>query len=169
MAQRILYHGTDGEELQKGSVLRPGGMPDFDVASPDIDMRYCGLAEEAFETGRPEDMISRREAVFLIDSPDPDLASRSGGRNEIMLQVMVDADEVERSDVHWWALVYDEVMQDEDADQKLIDDMVASYWNGLPSKKPVWEYRVRSATVYKVLSREENEQPEPDLSGGPKF
>lgn len=146
---RTFYHGTNRKWLGVGDVLRPGGMPDFNSRSRDYDMKICGRTEDAFEKRRPPGMIPRREAVFLIDELSHETASRSGAREGVLLEVEVEG-VVERSDVHWWALVFDEVYQGREADRKLVARMIDAYWRGEPSDKPLWEYRVRSAVVTRV-------------------
>lgn len=92
---------------------------------------------------RPDGMISRDDAVYMVD--DPDDIINAGGIIDFIYEV-VPIGPVERSDLGWYREVKG-AMNLEKSDEAT-REFAESYWDGVSYHGiGVWEYRARQARV----------------------
>jgi hypothetical protein len=144
----MLYFHRSSTRLQIGQVLTGRGLPKNPVR-----------LEDAFEGGRPADLISRREAVFMADAPIGGLHGVSGG----FVYIVEPALPVLRLDNRWVGKLQQALLAEKyDGREGLraypkwtptfVDDCVRSYWSGAASSEPSWEYISRQARVVQLVT-----------------
>lgn len=136
-----LYHGST-KEFEIGFVLksRPKGY----TTLPDVKRM-----EDLFEKYRPEDKISRRNCVFMVN--DIDLIDPAGGYLD-HVYLVEPIGEVEKSDLAWYTEV-DILMSETHVESDLVP-LIMKYWDGEPytgSNYSLFEYRAKSAKVLKEI------------------
>jgi hypothetical protein len=140
---KAFFHGS-AKFIKNNTILKPH--VDSYVKQVDND-----FLEKLMEKYRPEDKISRYDAVFMVDNID--LIDDAGGSTDFIYEVLPKG-EIERSDLAW----YTEVQAvDEEENEDLIKEYALNYWNGVKfydEKSSVWEYRAKSAIVIDLI--EEN-------------
>lgn len=135
------YHGTK-TELNIGDYLEKDrdGYTEYDEALS---------IERAFEVFKPENMISRKEALYVVGNTDD--IDNVGAYDDFVYEVFVD--DCEKSDLSWYT-----ELQLEMGDYYELDELtpkailiIKNYWNGIPSDNPVWEYRTYGFSVNKLI------------------
>jgi hypothetical protein len=103
--------------------------------------------ESLFDKYKPQNRISRKEAVYLAD--DPEEIDNLGGYNDYVYEVKP-LDDPEKSDLSWYSKVNSAMGDFFDINEELseeVKEMLDNYWNGVASENPVWEYRVYNADI----------------------
>lgn len=143
----MLYHGS-----RKKFSLNFKLEPQNEYTSSD-NIQYL---EDFFENLKPQNCISRKEAVYLSDNLD--LIDVSGGYTDIIYEVSTDY--YEKSDLAW----YTEAQSFLDNGKTISAKKCAeNYWNGVPfidEERSCFEYRAKTATVINIV---EINVPEDDL------
>jgi hypothetical protein len=134
------YHGSY-DLLEDGTILKAHDKS----YTRQNDNSYL---EKIMEKYRPEDKISRYDAIFLSD--DIDSIDAAGGSLDYVYSVEP-IGEIQKSDLAW----YTEIQMTDD--ENLQKEYAENYWNGVPFyDKDIrcWEYRVKSARIIEL--EEEN-------------
>lgn len=105
--------------------------------------------ENAFEAFKPEHMISRKDALYVVR--DLDSIDYVGAYDDYIYEV--DLDEYEKSDLSWYTEVSLEMGDFFDIKELSAKAIVCikNYWSGEPSQNPVWEYRTESFTPIEII------------------
>lgn len=134
------YHGSY-DLLDDGTILKS---PEKSYTKSEDNT----FLEKIMEKYRPEDKISRYNAIFLSDNIDS--IDAAGGSTDYVYSVEP-IGKIEKSDLAW----YTEIQMTDD--ENLQKEYAENYWNGVPFyEKDVrcWEYRVEAAIIVELV--EEN-------------
>jgi hypothetical protein len=140
---KAFFHGSS-EFIKNNTILRPH-------TGSYVKQKDNEFLENLMEKFRPEDKISRYDAVFMVDNMD--LIDDAGGSTDFIYEVLPKG-EIERSDLAWYTEVQ---VLDEENEEDLIREYVLNYWNGVKfhdEESSLWEYRAKSAIVIDLI--EEN-------------
>lgn len=116
------------------------------------------VIEDALESRRPPEMLSRTAAVYLAPNLDFELYGQVSG---YIYEVRAEG-RPQQHDVHWiGGLQRSQQKKDMtfppiewlDWTKKNLDYLCANYWYGEPSISPVWEFLVPSAVITRLLGR----------------
>jgi len=134
------YHGSM-DHLPVGTVLKPRGADyEHDWAHTDF---YTAL-----EQYRPSNMLSHKNAVFMV--ADPDDVDLAGGGTEWLFTVKP-LGPVSKHDVNWSSEI--SMLRDDghDVDSPEVKKAALNYWHGVPHpNESVWEYLTPAAEIIAV-------------------
>lgn len=137
---KSFLHGSS-EFIKNNTILKPH-------ADSYVNKSENEYLEKLMEKYRPEEKISRYDAVFMVDNID--LIEAAGGYIDYVYEVLPRG-EIERSDLAW----YTEIGMTED--EELKKEYALNYWNGIKfhdEESSLWEFRAKSAIVIDLI--EEN-------------
>lgn len=130
----VLFHGSDtlfDEEDMLES--QSGGY---------VQKKWDSLLEKIFEENRPEDYVSRNDAVFLAESPDD--IDALGGLTDYIYSVDIEEDPI-KCDLAWYSEAESHIEND---DLEKAHACAKSYWNSTPHPKhSCFEYLVNVAWI----------------------
>ncbi len=143
----MFYHGSKNN-LEIGDVL---------ISQEDegyTSYEECISIENAFEYFRPQNKISRKTAIYLVDNPE--IIEKLGGYDDFIYEIEPIGN-AEKSDLYWYNAVAKE-MGDFFEINELTDKAkkyIKNYWNSVESLEKNIEYRVENAVVTKEFQVEE--------------
>lgn len=147
ISESIKYFHGSYDLLPIGTILTP----EKGTFNPE-DM----LSDNMLELFRPNQYISRNNAVFMTDNPD-DIDSAGGPIDHVY--IVRPLSRVEKHDLNWMSeidsiiseLSNEESLEDEETIQK-IEKAALNYWDGTPHyNEALWEYLATSALVIKEI------------------
>ena len=149
LARKTYYHGSF-DKLPIGTILRP---------EPGYEEKWGGNAfYHVLEQFRPPNMISHKNAVFMLDNTD-DLDN--AGCADKYVYAVQPLGPVQKHDMNWSTeidvLTSDiDIMTFNQAEQtKALKKVAMHYWRGDPHySEPVWEYLTTYAVIVELV--EEN-------------
>ncbi len=106
----------------------------------------CISIENAFEYFRPEDKISRKTAIYLVDNPN--IIEKVGGYDDYIYEIDPIGN-IQKSDLYWYNEVAKEMgdfFEIEELTEKA-KKYIENYWNSVESLEKNIEYRVESAVI----------------------
>ena len=138
---KTFYHGSM-DHLPVGTILIP--RIDYEVIWGGTDFYY------ALEEYRPKEMLSHKEAVFMVDNEqDVDLAA--GGAEWVF--TVKPLGKVEKHDLNWGSEVSMLISDGFDILSDEIQTAALNYWNGIRiphHSESIWEYLTPSAEILSV-------------------
>lgn len=133
------YHGSN-TELPVDTILTPRNTYEDDWGSTDF--------YHVLEQYRPEDMLSHKDAVFMVDNEDD--VDNAGGGTEWLFTV-APIGKVEQHDLNWGSEVSLLISQGYNASHVMVEDAAQNYWSGeRHMNESVWEYLTPKARILKV-------------------
>ena len=134
----MLYHGTH-YNFDKGFEIKPQNEYTSNKNSSEL--------EDLFEKEKPDEMISRKKAVFLCDSPEN--IDNCGGYTDVIYVVSTDYEE--RSDLAWYSKAQEYL---EECNLREAKKCAQKYWSGEifeNNKQSCYEIRCNSAIILSTL------------------
>lgn len=148
VSPKVFYHGSH-KKFRPGTILRPLKTGYVHGTGFDKNEKPTHLRIEQFlESRRPENCVSRSQAVFVVDNLDD--VYNAGGNDDYRYEVEP-IGPVTRCNLHWYSELGNGFSE---MDNQMIEMLAYAYWHATPSNKPsqdLYEYLVGSAKIIREI------------------
>ena len=138
-SKHYFYHGSN-DYFPVGTILTP---------TNNYEERWSGTDfYNVLEKYRPSEMISHKEAVFMVDN-DEDIDNVGGGTEYVF--TLKPLSKVEKHDISWSTEISILIDEGYSIDSEEVKKAAENYWNGVVHKDgPLWEYLTKRAEIVDV-------------------